>query len=65
MTILPDGETPSSTDLDHIGEIMVGLGFVERSEQIEEDTASYVLNAGPTRVNEKDKKLGVHCAGPV
>ena len=64
IIIPPDGDTPSSTDPDLIGEIMVQLSFTANSEPIRRDSNQHALNLGPTKVNEKDKKLGVHCAGP-
>lgn len=64
MTTPPDGETPSSIDPERIGEIEVCLGFMAESEMIEKDPDQRLLNFGPIQVNEKDKKLGVHCAGP-
>ena len=65
MTAHPDGETPSSTDPDRIGEIEVRLGFVTKSKWVEGDPVRCATDLGPTKVNEKDKKLGVHCAGAV
>ena len=39
------------------------LGFVAEFDQIEENPIQYVTNFGSTKVNEKDKRPGVHCAG--
>lgn len=39
------------------------LGFVAGFDQIEENPTQYVSNFGPTKVNEKDKTPGMHCAG--
>ena len=59
-----DGETPGSVDPERIGEILVRLGFMAESEKIVADTHQCLVPIGPAKVNEKDKKPGVHCAGP-
>ena len=64
IIISQDGETPSSVDPERIGEIQVRLGFIVDSERIEEP-GQHLLTFGPAKVNEKDKKPGVHCAGPM
>ena len=48
-------------DPELVGGIMVELGFVDKSECVEVETKP-VKGRSPTRVNEKDKKLGIHCA---
>lgn len=59
-----DGETPSTIDPDRVGEIKVVLGFIE-SRGTEVKPNRRLSNFGPAKVNEKDKKPGAHCAGPM
>lgn len=48
---------------DRIGEILVRVGFADVSEYDSEvEDEEQVVGPNPTRVNEKDKKPGVHCA---
>ena len=47
-----------------VGDIWVLLGFSSKSEQTEVPERHHV-DSGPTKVNERDKKPGVHCAGAV
>lgn len=41
---------------------MVQLGFANKSEYTRVGAEQRVVGPNPTRVNEKDKKPGVHCA---
>lgn len=64
LTIIPSAEddTPSSVNPDHIGEIWVRLGFMDKSGYTRVGVEQCVIDPNPTRVNEKDKKPGAHCA---
>ena len=46
----------------HIGEIWVWLAFADKSEYTSVGVEQIAVGPIPTRVNEKDKKPGAHCA---
>ena len=62
MNIPLEGETPSSVNPKYVGDIWVMLGFVAKSECAGLEAKPAIMDYGPTRVNESDKKPGAHCA---
>ena len=41
----------------------MSLGFMANCKEVEGSSKLSALDLGPPKVNEKDKKSGVHCAG--